>query len=123
CVAVVAWRWQDRAGPRIVTLAGVLLWALGNLLAGLATVHLGYWWLLATYGLLGGVGNGIAYVTPVATVTKWFPDRRGLAGGVVVMGFGLGAVLFSNVIANLPSFDAAARHAAAYVAARDAALA
>jgi MFS family permease len=121
--AVCGGRWQDRAGPRVVSLTGVALWGLGNLLAGLGTARFGYGWLLATYGVLGGFGNGIAYVTPVATVTKWFPERRGLAGGIVVTGFGLGAVAFNGIIANLPSFDAAARHAARYVAARDEAAA
>jgi MFS family permease len=105
-----------------VTLIGVALWGLGNLLAGLGTARLGHVWLLLTYGVLGGFGNGIAYITPVATVTRWFPERRGLAGGVVLMAFGLGAVGFSGIIAHLPSFDAAARHADGYLAAREHAL-
>lgn len=109
--AVCGGRWQDRAGPRIVSLTGVALFGLGNLLAGLGTARLGYGWLLGTYGVIGGFGNGLAYITPVATVTRWFPERRGLAGGAVSMGFGLGAVVSSTVIAHLPSFDAAARHA------------
>lgn len=120
--AVCGGRWQDRAGPRIVALTGVALWGLGNLLAGLGTAHLGYGWLVATYGVMGGFGNGIAYITPVATVTRWFPERRGLAGGAVSMGFGFGAVVFSGIIAHIGSFDAAARHAARYVAERDRAL-
>lgn len=120
--AVCGGRWQDRVGPHVVSLTGVALWGLGNLLAGLGTARLGYGWLLLTYGLLGGLGNGIAYITPVATVTRWFPERRGLAGGVVIMGFGLGAVVFNAIIAHLPSFDAAARRAALVVAERDRAL-
>ena len=47
--------------------------------AGVGTAHFGYWWLLSSYGILGGFGLGMTYVTPVATVTKWFPERRGLA--------------------------------------------
>lgn len=120
--AVCGGRWQDRAGPRTVSLTGVILWSLGNLLAGLGTARLGYGWLLCTYGVIGGFGNGLAYITPVATVTRWFPERRGLAGGAVSMGFGLGAVVYSGVIAHLPSFDAAARVATRYVAERDRAL-
>jgi hypothetical protein len=120
--AVLGGRWQDRAGPRIVSLTGVALWGLGNLLAGLGTARFGYGWLLCTYGVIGGFGNGIAYITPVATVTRWFPERRGLAGGAVSMGFGFGAVAFSGIVAHLRSFDAAARHAARYVAERDRAL-
>ena len=53
------------------------------------------------YGVIGGVGIGLGYVTPVATVAKWFPDRKGLATGIVVMGFGLGALLLSKVLAPL----------------------
>jgi MFS family permease len=120
--AVCGGRWQDRAGPRTVSLTGVALWGLGNLLAGLGTARFGYGWLLCTYGVIGGFGNGIAYITPVATVTRWFPERRGLAGGAVSMGFGFGAVAFSEIIAHLRSFDAAARHAARYVAERDRAM-
>ncbi|MEJ7735052.1 MAG: OFA family MFS transporter [Polyangiaceae bacterium] len=120
--AVVGGRLQDRVDPRVVAICGVGLWALGNLLAGLGTARLGYGWLVVTYGLIGGFGNGIAYITPVATVTKWFPEARGMAGGMVVMGFGLGAVVFNTVVANIDGFDLAARHAAVYIAARDAAV-
>ena len=120
--AVCGGRLQDRAGPRIVSLTGMALWGLGNVLAGLGTARLGYGWLLCTYGVVGGFGNGVAYITPVATVTRWFPERRGLAGGAVSMGFGFGAVVFSGIVAQLPSFDAAARRAARYVAERDQAI-
>lgn len=114
--AVVGGRWQDKVGPRKVALAGVLLWSLGNFLAGLGTVHLGAAWLYLTYGLIGGFGVGMGYVTPVAVVTKWFPDRRGLAGGMVVMGFGLGAVVYNLIVKSIPSFAAAAQAAADYSA-------
>src|SRR5512136_275421 len=89
--AVLGGRWQDRAGPRPVALTGALLWGGANLAAGLGTARLGLAWLVATYGVAGGLGLGLGYVTPVAAVAKWFPDRRGLGTGLVVMGFGLGA--------------------------------
>ncbi len=57
------------------------------------------------YGVVGGIGLGLGYVTPVATVAKWFPDKKGLVTGMVVMGFGFGALLMSKVIA--PALDAA----------------
>ena len=114
--AVVGGRWQDKVGPRKVALTGVLLWSLGNLLAGLGTAHLGAGWLYLTYGLIGGFGVGMGYVTPVAVVTKWFPERRGLAGGIVVMGFGLGAVIYNFAVKSIPSFAAAAQAAADYSA-------
>src|SRR5437879_6207637 len=114
--AVVGGRWQDKVGPRKVALTGVLLWSLGNFLAGLGTAHFGAGWLYLTYGLVGGFGVGMGYVTPVAVVTKWFPERRGLAGGIVVMGFGLGAVIYNFVVKSIPSFAAAAQAAADYSA-------
>ena len=115
--AVVGGRWQDRAGPRVVTLTGVALWGLGCVLAGLGTPGFGVAWLYLTYGVMGGFGVGMAYITPVAVVTKWFPDRRGLGSGMVLMGFGLGAFFYNLVVKSIPSFDAAAVAAAEYAAA------
>ena len=102
--AVLGGRWQDRAGPRPVALTGALLWGAGNLLAGLGTARLGAAWLCATYGVMGGLGLGLGYVTPVAAVTKWFPDRRGLGSGLVVGGFGLGAFGYANLLRSFPAF-------------------
>jgi MFS transporter, OFA family, oxalate/formate antiporter len=120
--AVFGGRWQDSVGPRTVTIVGVLLWGIGVLLAGLGTEAVGKWWLYATYGVIGGFGNGMAYVTPVAMVTKWFPDRRGLGSGMVVMGFGLGAFFYNQVITRLDAYKAVAKPAAAFVAAKAAAI-
>src|SRR4051812_20464602 len=116
--AVVGGRWQDRAGPRPVIVTGAILWGIGNILAGLGTARLGGWWLYLTYGLVGGIGLGLGYVTPVAAVTKWFPDKRGLAGGMVVMGFGLGAFFYNNLLKSLPAFAAASQQAADVIKAR-----
>ena len=120
--AVAGGRWQDRVGPRKVVLAGVALWGLGNMLAGIGTPHFGAWWMYATYGVIGGFGVGMGYVTPVAVVTKWFPDRRGLGSGMVVMGFGLGAFVYNSIVKSIPSFGAAAAAAAEYAQARAQAL-
>jgi MFS family permease len=119
--AVFGGRWQDRVGPRTVTIVGAVLWGLGVMLAGLGTAALGKWWLYLTYGIVGGFGTGMAYVTPVAMVTKWFPDRRGFGSGMVVMGFGLGAFVYNQIVPKIPSFAAAAKAAGTYVAAKDAA--
>jgi MFS family permease len=119
--AVVGGRWQDKVGPRTVTLVGVLLWGLGNLLAGLGTASFGAPWLYITYGVIGGFGNGMAYITPLAMVTKWFPDKRGLAGGMVVMGFGLGAFFYGFVLKAIGPFQAAAKAAGAFADAKAAA--
>jgi MFS transporter, OFA family, oxalate/formate antiporter len=120
--AVFGGRWQDRVGPRTVTIVGALIWGVGVLLAGLGTQALGNWWLDLTYGIIGGFGNGMAYVTPVAMVTKWFPDRRGLGSGMVVMGFGLGAFIYNQIFTRLATYGAAAKPALAYVKARSEAI-
>ncbi len=120
--AVFGGRWQDRFGPRMVTIIGALVWGIGVLLAGLGTQSLGKWWLDLTYGVIGGFGIGMAYVTPVAMVTKWFPDRRGLGSGMVVMGFGLGAFFYNQIVTRLGEYASAAHPALAYVTARAAAI-
>jgi MFS transporter, OFA family, oxalate/formate antiporter len=119
--AVIGGFWQDRAGPRKVAMVGVALWGLGNMLAGLGTSSLGAPWLYATYGIVGGIGAGMAYITPVAMVTKWFPDRKGLAGGLVAAGFGLGAFVYNLLVPRLAGFHAAALHAGGFLAAKAAA--
>ena len=106
--AVIGGRAQDRVGPRRIALYGIMLWALGNVLAGMFTAQLGVWWLYLTYGVIGGFGLGMGYVSPVAMVTKWFPDHRGLAGGLVVTGFGLGAFFYNTIVPRLPGFAHAA---------------
>ena len=121
--AVIGGFWQDRAGPRKVAVIGVAFWGLGNVLAGLGTSALGAPWLYATYGIMGGIGAGMAYITPVAMVTKWFPDRKGLAGGLVAAGFGLGAFVYNLAVPRLPGFHAAALHAGAFLHAKAAATA
>ena len=77
------------------------------------TSSFGVWWLCATYGVLGGLGLGLGYVTPVAAVTKWFPDRRGLGSGLVVGGFGLGAFGYAHVLRSFPAFAGGAGAASA----------
>jgi MFS transporter, OFA family, oxalate/formate antiporter len=118
--AVVGGRWQDRVGPRNVTIVGIVLWGLGNLLAAVGPHTV--WWFDLTYGIIGGFGNGMAYITPVATVTKWFPDKRGLASGMVVMGFGLGAFFYGFILKAIPGFVTASKHAGAFADAKSAAL-
>jgi OFA family oxalate/formate antiporter-like MFS transporter len=90
-----------RFGPSCLALWGGLLLGGGYLLAA-AALHLHSLVLLYLgYGLIGGTGLGLGYVTPVATVARWFPDRKGLATGMVVMGFGFGAILMSKLLAPL----------------------
>jgi MFS transporter, OFA family, oxalate/formate antiporter len=121
--AVIGGFWQDKVGPRRVALIGVTLWGCGNVLAGLATPLFGAPWLYLSYGVIGGIGAGMAYITPLAMVTKWFPDRKGLAGGLVAGAFGLGAFIYNQVVPRLAGFHAAAVHAGGFIAARAAARA
>src|ERR1700675_3327437 len=91
---------------------------MGNLLAGLGTAAFGAPWLYASYGIIGGIGASIAYITPLSMVTKWFPERKGLAGGLVAGAFGLGAFLYNQIVPRLAGFHAAAEHAGAFIAAK-----
>jgi MFS transporter, OFA family, oxalate/formate antiporter len=121
--AVIGGFWQDKVGPRTVAMVGVMLWACGNVLAGLGTSAFGAPWLYVSYGIIGGIGAGMAYITPLAMVTKWFPDKKGLTGGLVAGAFGLGAFVYNQWIPRLAGFHAAAVHAGGFIAARTAATA
>ena len=88
-----------KTGPRKLATTGSILFSAGYLIGGLA-LHLDNLPLFYLgYSVIGGAGIGLGYVTPVATTAKWFPDRKGLATGIVVMGFGIGAFLLSKVLA------------------------
>lgn len=89
--------WLERHGPRKAATAAACLFGGGLLLGGLG-VWLGWLWLLFVgYGVVGGAGLGLAYVSPVSALVKWFPDRRGLATGMAVLGFGGGALIAAPV--------------------------
>jgi MFS transporter, OFA family, oxalate/formate antiporter len=88
-----------RRNPRTMAMLGALLFAVGYSVAAFAFQLKSLALLYVGYGVIGGIGLGLGYVTPVATVAKWFPDRKGLATGMVVMGFGFGALLMSKVLA------------------------
>lgn len=89
----------ERFGARRLALTGVILYGLGYIISSFA-LSLGSLFLLYFgFGIVGGIGLGLAYVTPVAVVLKYFPDKPGLVTGMVVMGFGLGALVMSKVLA------------------------
>ena len=98
---VIGGLWQDRVGPRIVTTVAGILYGSGFLIAAWAVSHHQLLVLYAGYGLTSGFGMGMGYICPVATITKWFPDRRGLMTGAAVMGFGAGAVVMSQIAARM----------------------
>ena len=99
CSAAWAGAVLPRFGPRKLAIIGSTMFAGGYLLAGLA-LQIDFLPLFYIgYGVIGGAGIGLGYVTPVATVAKWYPDRKGLATGIVVMGFGVGALVLSKLLA------------------------
>lgn len=86
-------------GARKLAFSGALLYAIAYIISAYALKHENLWLLYIGFGLIGGTGLGLAYVTPVATVSKWFDKHQGLATGMVVMGFGLGALVMSKLLA------------------------
>jgi MFS family permease len=91
--AAVAGRWLETVGPRMVGVVAACCWGGGFLLGALGIALQQLWLLYLGYGVLGGVGLGLGYVSPVSTLIRWFPDRRGMATGMAIMGFGGGAMI------------------------------
>src|SRR5438477_7272181 len=91
--------WMNRVGPRTVALTAGTFYGLGVFLASFSANKL--WWLYLSYGVIGGIGLGLGYIVPVATLVKWFPDRRGLITGIAVGGFGAGALITAPVATRL----------------------
>ncbi len=91
--AAIFGRWVDRVGPRLSMFVAALCFGGGFLVAGLGIHWHSIWLLYAGYGVLGGCGLGIGYISPVSTLIKWFPDRPGMATGMAIMGFGGGALI------------------------------
>jgi OFA family oxalate/formate antiporter-like MFS transporter len=87
----------DKKGPKFVATIGGVLFGVGTLLGGLADQIGSLWLLYIGYGIIGGLGNGFGYVTPIATLIRWFPDKRGLVTGLAVMGFGAGAFFMGKI--------------------------
>jgi OFA family oxalate/formate antiporter-like MFS transporter len=92
---IIGGLWQDRVGPRPVATVAGITYGVSYLLAGWFASRQSLAGMYFSYGMVGGIGMGMGYITPVATVTKWFPDRRGLMTGVAVAGYGAGALIMS----------------------------
>jgi MFS family permease len=99
--AAVFGTWVERAGPRAAMFTAALCWSGGFAIGafGVATSQL--WLVYLGYGVVGGIGLGIGYISPVSTLIKWFPDRPGLATGLAIMGFGGGALIASPLSSTL----------------------
>jgi MFS family permease len=91
--AAVGGTWVERSGPRKAMFVSASFWATGFLVGALGIATTQLWLLYLGYGVLGGIGLGIGYISPVSTLIKWFPDRPGLATGLAIMGFGGGAMI------------------------------
>jgi MFS family permease len=93
--AAVFGRWVEEGGPRRAMFTAGLCWAGGFLVSALGVYIHNLWLIYLGYGVLGGCGLGLGYISPVSTLIKWFPDRPGMATGMAIMGFGGGAFIAS----------------------------
>jgi len=97
--AFIGGLWMRRVGPRVVGITAGICYGLGVALASLSDGNIWILWL--SYGVLGGFGNGLGYIVPIATLVKWFPDRRGFITGLAVAGFGAGALVTAPIAQQL----------------------
>jgi len=88
-------RWVEEGGPRRAMFTAGMCWSSGFLVSALGVYLHNIWLIYFGYGVLGGIGLGLGYISPVSTLIKWFPDRPGMATGMAIMGFGGGAFLAS----------------------------
>ncbi|MDG0855659.1 OFA family MFS transporter [Roseateles puraquae] len=101
CSAALWGGWLERAGPRKAGVVSAVCWCGGMLISALG-IHLHQFWLMILgSGVIGGIGLGLGYISPVSTLIKWFPDKRGMATGMAIMGFGGGAMIGSPLAAEL----------------------
>lgn len=90
--------WLERNGPKKALILSSSAFYMGNLLSALAIYLRSIWLLYIGYGVIGGFGIGLSYITPVSILQKWFPHKRGLAAGVGVCGFGAGSIVVGKII-------------------------
>ncbi len=98
--------WLERAGPRKAGVVSTLCWCGGLVMSAIGVYTHQLWLMWLGSGVIGGVGLGLGYISPVSTLIKWFPDRRGMATGMAIMGFGGGAMIGSPLadkLMKLPS--------------------
>ncbi|MDX1561577.1 MAG: OFA family MFS transporter [Gammaproteobacteria bacterium] len=91
--AAIAGKWLEEVGPRMVGVVAALCWGGGFVVGGIGIATHQLWLVYLGYGAIGGCGLGLGYVSPVSTLIRWFPDRRGMATGMAIMGFGGGALI------------------------------
>ena len=108
--AAIMGRWVEEGGPRRAMFASALCWAGGFLISAAGVKIHNIWLIYLGYGVLGGCGLGIGYISPVSTLIKWFPDRPGMATGMAIMGFGGGAFVASPLSVWLTAQFSSATH-------------
>jgi MFS family permease len=95
CAAALWGGWLEHVGPRKAGLVSTLCWCGGMVLSAIGVATHQFWLMILGSGVIGGIGLGLGYISPVSTLIKWFPDRRGMATGMAIMGFGGGAMIGS----------------------------
>ena len=98
--------WLERVGPRKAGVVSAVCWCGGMLISALGIYLHQFWLMIIGSGVIGGIGLGLGYISPVSTLIKWFPDRRGMATGMAIMGFGGGAMIGSPLAADLMKYFA-----------------
>ncbi len=98
--------WLERSGPRKAGVVSACCWCGGMLISALGIYTHQFWLMILGSGVIGGIGLGLGYISPVSTLIKWFPDRRGMATGMAIMGFGGGAMIGSPLAADLMKYFA-----------------
>ncbi len=93
CSAAIWGGWLERVGPRKAAFVSACCWCGGILVAAVGVMTHQLWLMWLGAGVIGGIGLGLGYISPVSTLIKWFPDRRGMATGMAIMGFGGGAMI------------------------------
>src|SRR6187401_390034 len=101
--------WVERRGPRVAATAAAIFFGTGLLIGGIGLAQSQSVLVFLGMGIIGGIGCGLGYISPVSTLVKWFPDRRGMATGMAIMGFGGGAMIgapLANRLMNLFASEA-----------------
>ncbi|MFH0771983.1 MAG: OFA family MFS transporter [Candidatus Omnitrophota bacterium] len=101
CAAALGGKFVDKAGARKVATTAAILFGLGTLIAGYANSVNNLFLLWLGYGVIAGIGNGLGYITPIAVLVRWFPDKKGFITGLAVMGFGFGSALIGLTVPSL----------------------
>ncbi len=104
CSAALWGGWLERSGPRKAGVVAALCWCGGLMISAVGVISHQLWLMWLGSGVIGGIGLGLGYISPVSTLIKWFPDRRGMATGMAIMGFGGGAMIgapLANILMNM----------------------